>query len=65
VSVSLNPCLSFMPRFSIDRSTDEEQIFNIDPVTGAITLGKILDRETALFMIAELGNINGVTCFLQ
>lgn len=36
-----------MPRFSIDRSTDQEQIFNIDPVTGAITLGKILDRETA------------------
>ncbi|XP_016408130.1 cadherin-22 [Sinocyclocheilus rhinocerous] len=34
-------------RFSIDRSTDQEQIFNIDPVTGAITLGKILDRETA------------------
>ncbi|XP_077053809.1 cadherin 22 [Siphateles boraxobius] len=34
-------------RFSIDRSTDLEQIFNIDPVTGAITLGKILDRETA------------------
>ncbi|XP_059426357.1 cadherin-22-like [Carassius carassius] len=34
-------------RFSIDQSTDQEQIFNIDPVTGAITLGKILDRETA------------------
>ncbi|XP_016333062.1 cadherin-22-like [Sinocyclocheilus anshuiensis] len=34
-------------RFSIDRSTDQEQIFNIDAVTGAITLGKILDRETA------------------
>uniref|UniRef100_A0AAY4EI58 Cadherin-22 n=1 Tax=Denticeps clupeoides TaxID=299321 RepID=A0AAY4EI58_9TELE len=34
-------------RYSIDRSTDQEQIFNIDPVTGAITLGKILDRETA------------------
>uniref|UniRef100_A0A672NW97 Cadherin-22 n=1 Tax=Sinocyclocheilus grahami TaxID=75366 RepID=A0A672NW97_SINGR len=34
-------------RFSIDRNTDQEQIFNIDPVTGAITLGKILDRETA------------------
>uniref|UniRef100_A0A673IY45 Cadherin-22 n=1 Tax=Sinocyclocheilus rhinocerous TaxID=307959 RepID=A0A673IY45_9TELE len=33
--------------FSIDRSTDQEQIFNIDAVTGAITLGKILDRETA------------------
>lgn len=34
-------------RFSIDRNTDQEQIFNIDPVTGAITLAKILDRETA------------------
>uniref|UniRef100_A0A9R1SFE4 Cadherin-22 n=2 Tax=Cyprinus carpio TaxID=7962 RepID=A0A9R1SFE4_CYPCA len=34
-------------RFSIERSTDQEQIFNIDAVTGAITLGKILDRETA------------------
>ncbi|XP_017560740.1 cadherin-22 [Pygocentrus nattereri] len=34
-------------RYSIDRSTDQEQIFNIDAVTGAITLGKILDRETA------------------
>ncbi|KAL6458384.1 hypothetical protein MHYP_G00336140, partial [Metynnis hypsauchen] len=33
--------------YSIDRSTDQEQIFNIDAVTGAITLGKILDRETA------------------
>lgn len=46
-SVSLNTYLCFIPRFSIDRSTDQEQIFNIDPVTGAITLGKILDRETA------------------
>ncbi|KAI5109074.1 cadherin-22-like, partial [Silurus meridionalis] len=34
-------------RYSIDQSTDQEQIFNIDAVTGAITLGKILDRETA------------------
>ncbi|MBN3298100.1 CAD22 protein, partial [Amia calva] len=34
-------------RYSIDRGTDQEKIFNIDPVTGAITLGKILDRETA------------------
>uniref|UniRef100_A0AAV2M8F3 Cadherin domain-containing protein n=1 Tax=Knipowitschia caucasica TaxID=637954 RepID=A0AAV2M8F3_KNICA len=34
-------------RFSIDRSTDQEMIFHIDPDTGALTLGKILDRETA------------------
>uniref|UniRef100_A0A671WPU5 Cadherin 22 n=1 Tax=Sparus aurata TaxID=8175 RepID=A0A671WPU5_SPAAU len=34
-------------RFSIDRTTDQEMIFHIDPDTGAITLGKILDRETA------------------
>ncbi|XP_026856530.2 cadherin-22 isoform X1 [Electrophorus electricus] len=34
-------------RYSIDQSTDQEQIFNIDTVSGAITLGKILDRETA------------------
>uniref|UniRef100_A0A3Q1FP66 Cadherin 22 n=1 Tax=Acanthochromis polyacanthus TaxID=80966 RepID=A0A3Q1FP66_9TELE len=34
-------------RFSIDRSTDQEMIFHIDPDSGAITLGKILDRETA------------------
>ncbi|KAG2461790.1 CAD22 protein, partial [Polypterus senegalus] len=34
-------------RYSIDRSTDVERIFNIDSITGAITLGKILDRETA------------------
>ena len=47
MNVSLNPYLSFMPRYSIDQSTDQEQIFNIDPVTGDITLGKILDRETA------------------
>uniref|UniRef100_A0A669EM80 Cadherin-22 n=1 Tax=Oreochromis niloticus TaxID=8128 RepID=A0A669EM80_ORENI len=34
-------------RFSIDRTTDQEMIFHIDPDSGAITLGKILDRETA------------------
>lgn len=34
-------------RFTIDRTTDQEMIFHIDPDTGAITLGKILDRETA------------------
>uniref|UniRef100_A0A3P9A3Z7 Cadherin-22 n=1 Tax=Esox lucius TaxID=8010 RepID=A0A3P9A3Z7_ESOLU len=33
--------------FSIDPNTDQEQIFHIDPVSGAITLGKVLDRETA------------------
>ncbi|TRY58536.1 hypothetical protein DNTS_016347 [Danionella cerebrum] len=34
-------------RFSLNRSSEEEQIFFIDPVSGAITLGKVLDRETA------------------
>ncbi|XP_076869971.1 cadherin 22 isoform X2 [Brachyhypopomus gauderio] len=34
-------------RYSIDQGTDQEQIFHIDAVSGAITLGKILDRETA------------------
>uniref|UniRef100_A0A8C5I0Y2 Cadherin-22 n=1 Tax=Gouania willdenowi TaxID=441366 RepID=A0A8C5I0Y2_GOUWI len=34
-------------RFSIDRTTDQEMIFHIDPDSGAITLGKVLDRETA------------------
>ncbi|KAI3369879.1 hypothetical protein L3Q82_024688 [Scortum barcoo] len=36
-----------MHLFSIDRTTDQEMIFHIDPNSGAITLGKILDRETA------------------
>ena len=34
-------------RFSIDRSTDQDSIFHIDQVSGAITLGRVLDRETA------------------
>ena len=34
-------------RFSIDRSTDQDSIFHIDQVSGAITLSKVLDRETA------------------
>ncbi|XP_037535754.1 cadherin-22 [Nematolebias whitei] len=34
-------------RFSIDRTTDQDLIFHIDPDSGAITLGKTLDRETA------------------
>ncbi|XP_077458349.1 cadherin 22 [Stigmatopora argus] len=34
-------------RFSIDRATDQDMIFHIDPNSGAITLDKILDRETA------------------
>lgn len=34
-------------RFSIDRTTDYDLIFHIDPDSGAITLGKTLDRETA------------------
>lgn len=37
----------FCNRFSIDRTTDQEMIFYIDPESGAITLGKILDREIA------------------
>ena len=37
----------FSARFSIDRTTDQDMIFHIDPDSGAITLGKILDRETA------------------
>lgn len=37
----------YCDRFSIDRTTDQEMIFHIDPDLGAITLGKILDRETA------------------
>ncbi|CAB1354308.1 unnamed protein product, partial [Coregonus sp. 'balchen'] len=39
--------LTLPTRYSIDWSTDQEQIFHIDPVSGAITLGNILDRETA------------------
>ncbi|XP_077581965.1 cadherin 22 [Stigmatopora nigra] len=34
-------------RFSIDRATDQDMIFHIDPNSGAIMLDKILDRETA------------------
>ncbi|XP_075880949.1 cadherin-22 [Nelusetta ayraudi] len=34
-------------RFSIDPTSDQEMIFRINPETGAITLGKVLDRETA------------------
>ncbi|XP_014850500.1 PREDICTED: cadherin-22 [Poecilia mexicana] len=34
-------------RFSIDPTTDHDTIFHIDTESGAITLGKILDRETA------------------
>ncbi|KAJ3602758.1 hypothetical protein NHX12_030506 [Muraenolepis orangiensis] len=41
------PLSSSSHRFSIDRSTDQESIFHIDPVSGAITLREILDSETA------------------
>ncbi|MEQ2165526.1 Cadherin-22, partial [Goodea atripinnis] len=34
-------------RFSIEPTTDQDMIFHIDANSGAITLGKILDRETA------------------
>lgn len=43
-------CLCFYirgSRFSIDPTSDQEMIFRINPDTGAITLGKNLDRETA------------------
>uniref|UniRef100_W5M3X1 Cadherin-22 n=2 Tax=Lepisosteus oculatus TaxID=7918 RepID=W5M3X1_LEPOC len=48
IVTAMDPDMENAPvRYSIDRGTDQEKIFNIDPVTGAITLGKILDRETA------------------
>ncbi|XP_078274735.1 cadherin 22 [Rhinoraja longicauda] len=34
-------------RYSIDRNTDLERIFNVDATTGGITIAKRLDRETA------------------
>ncbi|XP_069740973.1 cadherin-22-like isoform X2 [Narcine bancroftii] len=34
-------------RYSIDRNTDLERIFNVDANTGQITIAKRLDRETA------------------
>ncbi|XP_032897964.1 cadherin-22-like [Amblyraja radiata] len=34
-------------RYSIDRNTDLERIFNVDATTGVITIAKRLDRETA------------------
>ncbi|RXM33947.1 Cadherin-22 [Acipenser ruthenus] len=45
---AVDPDLDNAPvRYSIDQGTDLENIFNIDSITGALTLGKILDRETA------------------
>lgn len=44
ISLSVSLCRS---RFSIDPTSDQEMIFRINPETGAITLGKVLDRETA------------------
>uniref|UniRef100_A0A8C8IWE3 Cadherin-22 n=1 Tax=Oncorhynchus tshawytscha TaxID=74940 RepID=A0A8C8IWE3_ONCTS len=53
-------------RYSIDQSTDQEQIFHIDPVSGAITLGNILDRETAgwhniTVMAVEADNVSQIS----
>ncbi|KAJ8347264.1 hypothetical protein SKAU_G00286650 [Synaphobranchus kaupii] len=48
IVTAMDPDMENAPvRYSIDRATDQEKIFNIDAVSGAITLGKILDRETA------------------
>ncbi|XP_018611245.1 cadherin-22 [Scleropages formosus] len=48
IVTAVDPDMENAPiRYAIDRVTDQEKIFNIDTVTGAITLGKILDRETA------------------
>ncbi|XP_078139599.1 cadherin 22 isoform X2 [Centroberyx gerrardi] len=48
VVIAKDPDVKNKPlRFSIDRTTDQEMIFHIDPDSGAITLDKILDRETA------------------
>ncbi|KAI1891042.1 hypothetical protein AGOR_G00159800 [Albula goreensis] len=48
IVTAVDPDMENAPvRYSIDQGTDQEKIFNIDPVTGAITLVKILDRETA------------------
>ncbi|KAJ8259275.1 hypothetical protein COCON_G00182870 [Conger conger] len=48
IVTAMDPDMENAPvRYSIDRGTDQEKIFNIDAVTGTITLGKILDRETA------------------
>nr|XP_028591553.1 cadherin-22 [Podarcis muralis]XP_028591554.1 cadherin-22 [Podarcis muralis]XP_028591555.1 cadherin-22 [Podarcis muralis]XP_028591556.1 cadherin-22 [Podarcis muralis] len=45
---ALDPDVANRPvRYAIDRSTDLEQIFDIDPLTGAIVTSKVLDRETA------------------
>ncbi|XP_051886965.1 cadherin-22 isoform X1 [Pristis pectinata] len=43
-----DPDLTNSPiRYSIDRNTDLERIFNVDANTGQITIAKRLDRETA------------------
>ncbi|XP_067856747.1 cadherin-22-like [Heptranchias perlo] len=43
-----DPDLTNSPiRYSIDRNTDLERIFNVDANTGDITIAKRLDRETA------------------
>nr|XP_008121128.2 PREDICTED: LOW QUALITY PROTEIN: cadherin-22 [Anolis carolinensis] len=48
VVTALDPDAARNPvRYAIDRTTDLEQIFDIDPETGAIVTSKLLDRETA------------------
>ncbi|XP_030068673.1 cadherin-22 [Microcaecilia unicolor] len=48
VITALDPDAAHIPvRYSIDHTTDQESIFAIDANTGALTIGKALDRETA------------------
>ncbi|KAJ8401318.1 hypothetical protein AAFF_G00385490, partial [Aldrovandia affinis] len=48
IVTAMDPDMENAPiRYSIERGSDQEAIFHIDEVTGAITLGQILDRETA------------------
>ncbi|XP_042321466.1 cadherin-22 [Sceloporus undulatus] len=48
VVTALDPDAANNPvRYAIDSTTNQEQIFDIDPETGAIVTSKLLDRETA------------------
>lgn len=54
------------PRYAIDRSTDLEWIFDIDPESGAITTCQGLDREAAgwhniTVLAMEAGELTGLT----